>query len=332
MKRWSLVCAIAVLLVFGAASIKGCTDSPSRPSSQKNPVGSPQALYDGPYVIIVVIDGLRYTESFGDPTRAHIPYLSNVLAPQGTLFEDFRNEGRTQTVPGHAALLTGTWQSIANDGTERPDQPTLFEYFRKSYSVPQDEARIISGKSTLAACGHSTHPAYGEAYGAVEDAGLGEDFAVFERLLDVLQNDHPPLTVVNFASVDWAGHTGNWETYIEAIETADLLTAVIWTFLQGNTAYADNTYLFVTNDHGRHDAAHGGFQSHGDSCEGCQHVMLLVLGPDVRANHTVAETRTLRDICNTAGEILDCSVPHSKGEVLDEIFQDPATGIGVGYR
>ena len=59
------------------------------------------------HIIIAVIDGPRWSESWGDPLRANIPHQAKELLPQGTLYTNFRNSGWTYTTCGHTALTTG---------------------------------------------------------------------------------------------------------------------------------------------------------------------------------------------------------------------------------
>ena len=77
-------------------------------------------------VIIVVVDGARYSETFGGGSE-YIPHLYHDLAPSGAIFTNFRisDKGMTSTNPGQASILTGAWQLMANDGSERPHQPTV---------------------------------------------------------------------------------------------------------------------------------------------------------------------------------------------------------------
>ena len=100
-------------------------------------------------VVIFVIDGPRWTEIFGDSSHAHVPGMWNTLRPQGTLCTNFRNEGWTLTIPGHATMLTGQWQHLNNQGLERPAQPTLFEYYRKAKHAPARDAVLLSMKTKL---------------------------------------------------------------------------------------------------------------------------------------------------------------------------------------
>lgn len=277
-------------------------------------------------VIVLVIDGARYTETFDDPTHANVPYMWNDLRPQGTMFSNFRNEGWTSTVPGHASVETGTWQYIANDGSMRPNRPTFFEYLRSEHLIAENQTYVVVGKSKLNVCSYSTHVEYGAAYGAAVDAADRDDIATYQALIGHLQAEHPRLVLVNFAKVDRAGHTGIWDDYIEAIQIADSLTNELWQFIESDQFYAGKTYLFITNDHGRHTT---NFTSHGDGCEGCEHLMCLMLGPDIKQDHTITDTHTMLELCPTIGSILDFSTPHASSLPLTGIFSSDATGIAA---
>ena len=67
----------------------------NEPKNQES--GSP---YRTQKVIVLIIDGPRYSETFGDSTCQYIPNLSKELAPQGVLFTNFRNNGKTNTNSG----------------------------------------------------------------------------------------------------------------------------------------------------------------------------------------------------------------------------------------
>jgi hypothetical protein len=280
-----------------------------------------------PKVVIFAIDGPRYSETFGDPSHANIPHIWNDLRPQGTILTNFRNLGVTKTVPGHSSIATGTWQDLANDGSERPDKPTVFEYYRHALSAPQPETYVISGKSKLDVCAYGTHPGYGPFYGAASSVGHASDVAVYNELISVLQTDKPRLVLACFPAVDWAGHTGVWADYLAAIVGADSLAWKTWNYLESDPFYAGQTYMLIVNDHGRHDDAHGGFRSHGDDCEGCRHLIFMALGPDINAGLAESTPYSQRDVCDTVGDILGIPVPYAEGDVIEEIFDTTPTGI-----
>lgn len=304
----------------------GCAGHDRRTAPHPASETSGTAWGNGSKVVILVIDGVRYTESFGDSTAAHIRRLAGDLGPAGVVFTGVRNEGLTKTNPGHASILTGTWQEIANDGSERPDAPTIFEYFRSHYAAPAEAAWMIAGKAKLGVCSHSADAGYGSRWGAAARTGDWSDPAVVDTVLSVLARYHPVLLAANLADVDAAGHAGDWEGYLSALETADSLVLEVWSALQNDPFYAGSTTLFVTTDHGRHDDAHGGFRDHGCSCDGCRRIMLLAAGPGAAAGGTVDRAYTQRDLCSTVGEILGCPVPGSRGTVMEEMFVGRLTG------
>jgi len=41
----------------------------------------------------------------------------NEMRPMGTIYTSFYIDGQTLTSPGHASILTGTWQNIGEDGS-----------------------------------------------------------------------------------------------------------------------------------------------------------------------------------------------------------------------
>jgi hypothetical protein len=280
-----------------------------------------------PKVVVFVIDGPRYSDSFGDSLHAHVDGMWNTLRPQGTLCSNFRNLGTTLTVSGHCALLTGVWQTLNNEGLEHPTNPTLFEYYRKATGAPIEDAVLVGGKPKLNACVYSLDPAYGAAFAGLADTGHATDYATYDRLIQRLSTDHPHLVLASFSQVDQKAHGGVWDEYVNQMEIVDSLAVLTWNYLQSDPEYAGQTTMFITADHGRHDDAHGGFQNHGDACPGCQHVIFLALGPDIRIGYEIATLYTQRDVCTTVGNLLGFSTPQSSGLLMDQIFEPSPTGI-----
>jgi len=316
----------SIALAVGILTLAGCRGEVATPA-QAQMARSRSAGVPAPKVVIFAIDGPRYSETFGDPAHTHIPRIWNDLRPQGTIITNFQNQGETKTVPGHCTILTGTWQTIANDGTERPNKPTLFEYYRQWLSAPASDTHVIAGKAKLDVCSYSTHPDYGAAYAASENAGLATDPAVYNALITTLQTQQPRLVLACFPGVDIAGHSGVWNDYVAAIAGVDSLAYKTWDYLQSDPFYAGQTYMIITNDHGRHDDAHGGFTNHGDGCPGCSHLNFLALGPDIRAGQTLDLFFTQRDICKTVGDILELPLPYAEGHIIQDIFEFVPVGI-----
>jgi hypothetical protein len=314
---------VLLVLVLALVSCGSHDDTPAFNHAQS----STSSQISQPKVVIFAIDGPRYTEFLGDPSHAWIPHIWNDLRPQGTILTNLRNNGWTTTVPGHTTIVTGTWQYLANDGSERPDKPTIFEYYRRWFSAPASETYVISGKSKLNVCAFGTHPDYGSTYGATASVGHSGDLAVYDELMSVLQSQKPRLVLACFPDVDLMGHSGVWDNYVSAITGADSLAWKTWNYLQSEPYYAGQTYMFIINDHGRHSDDRGGFTNHGDDCLGCSRLIFMALGPDVRVGHTSNGLFTQKDVCRTVGQIFGFPTPYAEGTVIQDVFQFAPTGI-----
>ena len=276
------------------------------------------------HVVIVVVDGARFSETFGDSTLANVPRQGLDLAAQGYRGASW-NAGVTTTVPGHAAILSGAYQPLANDGSERPHLPLLFEYYRAATGAPRSQAWFLADKPKLDVMSNSDHPDYGDSLGASVDVDCPTDSAVVARAEAVLLAERPALLAMDLAQTDIVAHTGDWEGYLAALQRADSLIYDLWLTIRSDTALAERTALFVTNDHGRHDDEHGGFVSHGCGCDGCCRVQLLALGPGFRTDVVSPLLWQPVDIAPTIGALLGFATPLATGRVMTDLFtpQDP---------
>jgi hypothetical protein len=273
-------------------------------------------------VVIVVIDGARYTETFGDPAHQYIPNIWNQLKPLGTIYTSFYNDGITQTNSGHASILTGTWQSILNDGSELPHKPTIFEYHRKERNSPAAENYVVLGKTKLDILSHSDHPDYGASYGATVDTTnfQYDDVYTLENVKDVIATYHPRLMITNLAGTDRAGHDGPWLNYITKLQRADSIVNALWNLIQTDQSYKDKTTLIVTNDHGRHTTD---FRSHGDGCDGCRHITMLIIGPDTPIDKIDSTRQTQIDIAPSLAQLLKFHTLLATGTIIPSAFIIP---------
>ena len=287
------------------------------------------ALIRTRHVVIVVIDGGRYSETLGDPTLANHPRMGRDLAAIGARPARFDNLGITNTVPGMSAIVCGAIQDLANDGTERPHLPTLGEYLRKLQATPDSLVRVVAMKGKLNVLGYSDHPDYGAAYGAVTHAGFATDMETFAFARAEMLQYKPTYLLVHFGEPDVYGHALNWPAYLGALHLCDSLVWQLWTDIQSDAELGGRTTLFVTNDHGRHDDFHGGFQNHGDACDGCRHIMVLMAGPDNFTGYTSGAHHDQRAIARTAGYLLGVPMPLAAGAVMDDLLLEPSQPLAV---
>ncbi len=278
--------------------------------------------YSTDHVVLVIIDGLRYSEGLGDPSHAQVPHMAS-LAEQGSLISDFQNNGFTYTSRAIPAIWCGAWTDIntfsdptcngsSNNTTELP---TVFEYYRKQLDRPAEDC--VYTLKELCPWKASLDPNYGMDYWPLYHAVGYSDEDVWHETEEVIANQAPHFLLMYLADVDHAGHSGVWSNYINAISIADSLVGELWTTLQSDSAYAGKTTMLVTNDHGRHT---NNFSGHGDDCDGCRHIQLLAVGPDIHTGLISDISRTIPDIAPTIGELLGFTTEEATGTAMLELI------------
>lgn len=289
-----------------------------------------QRNYKTEHIFVIVVDGPRYSETWGEPNQQYIPRMKNEMAAAGVVFTNFQNNGVTFTSPGHTALLTGVYQNINNAGGEKPQNPNFLNYWLKKSQADPKKAWIIASKDKIEILADSQNPQWSGKYVPATDcgnSGLGSgyrpDSITVKHILDTIQQHKPNLVFINFRQPDYNGHSGNWEDYLAAIRQADEDYYTLWKYIQTDPFYKNKTAFFVTNDHGRHLDEYGGFAHHGDECEGCRHINLYAFGPDFKQNMLVAKPYEQIDVPATIAEILHLDMPTANGKIIIDLFQDP---------
>lgn len=282
-------------------------------------------------VVIMIMDGPRYSETWGDSTHKLIPHMANDMAPQGIISTNFWNNGPTYTCSGHTAICTGVYQKVRNDGTELPKAPTIFQYWLKESGNKKQRAYIIASKDKLSVLSDCKDRKWRGQYRPAQDcgenglnSGYRRDEVTFQRSLQILKEKKPRLTLINFRQPDSWGHAGNWERFLSSTKKTDEYIYKVFQYIQTDEFYRGKTTVFVTNDHGRHlDGKKDGFISHGDKCEGCKHINFFAYGPDFKSNQVIDVERELIDIPVTVAAMMGFCIEKTKGDVMTELFNRP---------
>ncbi|MEK8022536.1 MAG: GYF domain-containing protein [Candidatus Hydrogenedentota bacterium] len=284
-------------------------------------------------VVIVIIDGPRYSETWGDTAHRYIPHIYNDLAPHGVVITNFRNEGVTKTVPGHVALWTGHYEKIGNDENVTPTHPGMGQVIIKEKDMAPDSVWIIASKDKIDVLATNSDPAWKNAVPPKTHTGrngtgngIADDSATYEKAIEILKRDRPRLAFIQFKEPDISGHSKKWDWYLAGLKASDEFAWKIWQFLESDSHYAGRTAFFITNDHGRHlDDVLDSFVSHGDDCEGCRRIILYASGPDFQKGVVVENKWEQIDLAVTAARLLGVRLPGSTGKIIADLFA-AATG------
>lgn len=289
---------------------------------------SPKSNYKTEYIIVVSMDGIRYSEAWGDVNRTYIPNL-DALSSEGVLFTNFNNNGQTVTNPGHAAMTTGKYQNIANDGSQDPDSPSFFQQYRKFKGTPQTDCYLITSKDKLIVLDNTTNSNWINTYAPSADCGVNgngtggyrSDTITLNHVLNAITVNHPHIIFVNFKEPDEQAHSGVFSAYTSAISSTDLKVKTIWDAVQADPTMQNKTTMFVLTDHGRHlQGVSDGFIGHGDTCEGCVHTFCFAIGPDFAKNVEIDDEYEPIDIAPTICALLGFKMNYNTGSVIDSVF------------
>jgi hypothetical protein len=135
---------LAASAAGGPVLLNGETTASSRPD------------YTGPNVIIVRFGGgVRRRETI-DPAHTYAPFVRKNLAKNGTLFTRMEiaqiKDINTSHGEGTLYILTGKYEKFKDVNGRflgarfEASVPTLFEYLRESFNIPEHQALIVNGE------------------------------------------------------------------------------------------------------------------------------------------------------------------------------------------
>ncbi len=117
-------------------------------------------------VVVTFGGGARDDETFNPDGQDNIPHMLGELAPRSTFFSQVINRGILGHYVATASLTTGVYETFNNFAAVAPDNPTVFEYFRKDLKRPSTDAWVIAPSNGFNRIGESANRAYGKGLGA----------------------------------------------------------------------------------------------------------------------------------------------------------------------
>ena len=203
--------------------------------------------------------------------------------------------------PGYAELLTGRArdEAVKSNDKLRIPFPTVLEFVREQLQLPQGQVAAFGSwdrfevmtehrpGSIYVNAGFmpyaSPDPAL-RALDAIQDKAVAlaeERFDAFTEAfaLDYLKRERPRLLYVGLGDTDEWAHAGSYEFVLRALRDTDDFLRELWTWLQSQPQYRDNTTLIVTTDHGRGRRTKD-WTDHGQGVEGAQDIWIAIASPD----------------------------------------------------
>jgi hypothetical protein len=117
-------------------------------------------------VVVTFGGGARDDETFDAAGQENIPNLVHSLIPQATFFTRVMNRGILGHYVATASLATGVYERFDNFAAVPPENPTIFEYFRKDLDRPATDAWVVAPSNGFNRIGESGNRLYGAGSGA----------------------------------------------------------------------------------------------------------------------------------------------------------------------
>ena len=117
-------------------------------------------------VVVTFGGGARDEETLMPDGQENIPLLLNQLIPRSTFFTQVVNRGILGHYVATASLATGVYETFNNFAAVPPNNPTIFEYFRKDLRRPAKDTWVVAPSNGFNRIGESGNRSYGEGLGA----------------------------------------------------------------------------------------------------------------------------------------------------------------------
>jgi len=96
---------------------------------------------------------------------------------------------------------------------------------------------------------------------------------------EYLKREHPKVLHISFIETDAYAHRDLYDMYLASGRNNDKMIEDVWTYIQNDPFYKDQTTLFIATDHGRGDNAIDNWTHHNSKTPGSDQVWFAVMGP-----------------------------------------------------
>ena len=204
--------------------------------------------------------------------------------------------------PGYAEILTGAAHDEHIDSNDNKRYPylTVLEFLRKSFGVPREKVGVFGSWETFNWIaeheeGALTINAGYEAFDTTDPVAktlsdsqftaktpwdsARHDAFTFGLALHYLKTARPIALYIAYDETDDWAHEKRYDRVLDSLARTDAQLNALWTWLQSDPEYRNNTVLMITVDHGRGHTTED-WSSHGDSVVRAEETWLAAVGPD----------------------------------------------------
>ena len=141
-------------------------------------------------------------------------------------------------------------------------------------------------------------------------------YDLFTHILSMehIKNKNPKAVYISYDETDSFSHAGSYDDYIASLHNTDKMIEELWPYLQEHPFYKDNTYMFITTDHGRGDGdfPDSMWTSHGSGANGCEYTWLAILGPEIKKTGLEKGEYYVNQIAPTIAKLTGVTIENKK--------------------
>jgi len=157
----------------------------------RSPLARAAAISKNKKVVVITFGGgARDQETFAPEGQGNVPNMMRAIIPRATFFTQVVNRGILGHYVATASLATGAYETINNFAGLPPENPTVFEYYRKQLKRPSSDAWVVAPSNGFNHIGESSHRSFGPGLGArvilpkhLLTAAMGSGPADYQHLL-----------------------------------------------------------------------------------------------------------------------------------------------------
>jgi hypothetical protein len=148
----------------------------------------------------------------------------------------------------------------------------------------------------------------------------GDEFT-FLVSAEVMRRFAPSMLVITFSDMEVA-HFGSYSLHLGGIRTVDRLVFDLWTQVQAQPAYRDNTTLFVLPEFGRDldGSTTNGFFNHRQDSDSTRLTWMMCMGEAVRKAQIIENPIEQTDICPTISRLFELGNLDLPGKLLPGLW------------
>lgn len=322
-------------------------------------LSGPASCYEGaeeniPNVILIMLTGVRNSESIADPTHQYFPNLWNEMLKEGVLYADLVDINYEFHMPAFNAANAG----ISYNKETKVTAVSITQYVRRKYSLPKTKLWII-GHWWFHDCIYKTEDYSPDTYpGEVTFTDLkfspefksiltkqelatlnnyqrvlndvtGQEFefdlwdgmseGIYQIFIKKIVPAFKPKLVLYLMDDPDSSHYDSFPRYLHTLKRCDERIYEIWRAIENDKFYKGKTYLFVCIDHERNPY----YMQHSENAyDNPSHVWMYVYGPGIKRGEIINRPIKHTDIFATIAEIMDVKTHKTEGKPLRDCFNE----------